>query len=411
MIGHLIIKYESEWHADEALTKWNEIDSLFEKETQKQKKLIEKWLDDNNITMPYKRNSALNSVDEAHEETKIHWQLEKEQRIKPSLWWQEVAQNQQQAQPTNNQTPAISNLSVDGKAWFIHPITLINLFLYLEKNIITFYIYLDGRIKKYIPSFISEENKNKYRYIIIDNYGIKHKVCDLQYFKIKEKYSKAFNPNTAKNFYTAGRGDTASNVSDGDTYYRIIYANGEVAEWGKHDTYFDPEKDNPYSWRLFGVKNNEVELLKMPDALDKQFDNFNIKYSFKGSKRRYTNPGLFAAMLGSIAVCNKSIITTGSAFQWGSCFPSIDHINGMSIDFTYRSYIAKNQYHSHTSQQYKDDLAFLNAMRLFFEEILVGSHDHFVKFRELSKVKNGKRLHDSHFHAEFSLSKIEEIKE
>ena len=411
MIGHLIIKYESEWYADEALTKWNEIDSLFEKETQKQKKLIEKWLDDNNITMPYKRNSALNSVDEAHEETKIHWQLEKEQRIKPSLWWQKVAQNQQQAQPTNNQTPAISNLSVDGKAWFIHPITLINLFLYLEKNIITFYIYLDGRIKKYIPSFISEENKNKYRYIIIDNYGIKHKVCDLQYFKIKEKYSKAFNPNTAKNFYTAGRGDTASNVSDGDTYYRIIYANGEVAEWGKHDTYFDPEKDNPYSWRLFGVKNNEVELLKMPDALDKQFDNFNIKYSFKGSKRRYTNPGLFAAMLGSIAVCNKSIITTGSAFQWGSCFPSIDHINGMSIDFTYRSYIAKNQYHSHTSQQYKDDLAFLNAMRLFFEEILVGSHDHFVKFRELSKVKNGKRLHDSHFHAEFSLSKIEEIKE
>ena len=411
MIGHLIIKYESEWYADEALTKWKEIDDLFDKETHKQKKLIEKWLDDNNITMPYKRNSALNSVDEAHEETKSIWQLEKEQRIKQSLWWQKVAQNQQQAQPTNNQTPAISNLSVDGKAWFIHPITLINLFLYLEKNIITFYIYLDGRIKKYIPSFISEENKNKYRYIIIDNYGIKHKVCDLQYFKIKEKYSKAFNPNTAKNFYTAGRGDTASNVSDGDTYYRIIYANGEVAEWGKHDTYFDPEKDNPYSWRLFGVKNNEVELLKMPDALDKQFDNFNIKYSFKGSKRRYTNPGLFAAMLGSIAVCNKSIITTGSAFQWGSCFPSIDHINGMSIDFTYRSYIAKNQYHSHTSQQYKDDLAFLNAMRLFFEEILVGSHDHFVKFRELSKVKNGKRLHDSHFHAEFSLSKIEEIKE
>ena len=149
----------------------------------------------------------------------------------------------------------------------------------------------------------------------------------------------------------------------------------------------------------------------MPDSLNKQFDNFNIKYSFSDSQRRYANPGLFAAMLGSIAVYNKSVTTTGSAFKWGSCFPSINHINGMSIDFTYRSYIAKNQYHSHTSQQYKDDLAFLNAMRLFFEEILVGSHDHFVKFRELSKVKNGKRLHDSHFHAEFSLSKIEEIKE
>ena len=161
----------------------------------------------------------------------------------------------------------------------------------------------------------------------------------------------------------------------------------------------------------------------MPDSLNKQFDNFNIKYSFSDSQRRYANPELFAAMLGSIAVYNKSVTTTGSAFKWGSCFPSINHINGMSIDFTYKSYKGKKtvtingkdtqvpDYHPHTFQQYKDDLAFLNAMRLFFKEILVGSHDHFVEFRELSKVKNGKSLHDSHFHAEFSLSKIEEIKE
>ena len=413
MIGHLIIKYESEWYADEALTKWNEIDNLFEKQTQKQKKLIEKWLDDNNITMPYKRNSALNSVDEEYEETEIHWQLEKEQRIKPSLWWREVAQSQA-TQSSNNQTPqtpALSNLSADGKAWFIHPITLINFFFSLEKDITTFYIYLDGRIKKYIPSFISEENKNKYRYIIIDNYGLKHKVCDLQYFKIKEKYSKTLNPNKAKNFYTPGRGDTASNVSDGDTYYRIIYANGEIAEWGKHGTYFNPKLDNPYTWRVFGVNNNEVELLKMPDTLDKQFDNFSIKYGFKDSQRRYANPGLFAAMLGSIAVYNKSVTTTGSAFKWGSCFPSVLHINGMSIDFKYRSYISKDTYHPHTSQQYKDDLAFLNAMRLFFEKIRVGQNVHFTEFRKLENVIDGGFLHDHHFHADFSLTKIEEIKE
>ena len=131
MIGHLSIKYESEWYADEALTKWNEIDNLFEKETQKQKKLIEKWLDDNNITMPYKRNSALNSVDKAHQETESNWQLEKEQRIKPSLWWREVAQSQA-TQSSNNQTtkqtPALNDLSADGKAWNIYPMKLINQF-------------------------------------------------------------------------------------------------------------------------------------------------------------------------------------------------------------------------------------------------------------------------------------------
>ena len=80
--------------------------------------------------MPYKRDYALNMVDEVHEKTKSIWQLEKEQRIKPSLWWREVAQSQQ-AQSSNNQapqTPELSNLSADGKAWFIHPITLINQF-------------------------------------------------------------------------------------------------------------------------------------------------------------------------------------------------------------------------------------------------------------------------------------------
>ena len=87
MIGHLIIKYESEWYADEALTKWNEIDNLIEEEKQKQKDLTEKWLDEYNITMPFVRDYALNMVDEEHEKPKLIWQLEKEQRIKPSLWW------------------------------------------------------------------------------------------------------------------------------------------------------------------------------------------------------------------------------------------------------------------------------------------------------------------------------------
>ena len=161
----------------------------------------------------------------------------------------------------------------------------------------------------------------------------------------------------------------------------------------------------------------------MPDSLNKQFDNFNIKYSFSDSQRRYANPGLFAAMLGSIAVYNKSVTTTGSAFKWGSCFPSIDHINGMSIDFTYKSSkgyktviidgkeTRERDYHPHTSQQYKDDEAFLNAMRLFFEKILVGKNVHFEEFRKLKGVANGGGLHDGHFHAEFSLTKIKEIEE
>ena len=422
MIGHLIIKYESEWYADEALTKWNEIDSLFEKETQKQKKLIEKWLDDNNITMPYKRNSALNSVDEEYEETKIHWQLEKEQRIKPSLWWREVAQNQQQAQSSNNQTPqtpALSNLSADGKAWFIHPVSMLGRFV--NPGIVTYHIYHDGKIEKHIPQEILKGYEQKYKYVYHDQNGNEHEICICDWHTIKKKQSDSSANNLKtkskeSSYWTHSPILSNNKVSDGNTTRRVFYENGDVAEFGSHGT-------KGTIWRLFRATANDTELVKIPDSLNKQFDNFKIKYSFIDSQRRYANPGLFAAMLGSIAVYNKSVTTTGSAFKWGSCFPSINHINGMSIDFTYKSYKGKKRvtingkdtlkpdYHPHTSQQYKDDLAFLNAMRLFFEIILVGSDDHFVEFRKLSKVKDGKSLHDSHFHAEFSLSKIEEIKE
>ena len=179
MIGHLIIKYESEWYADEALTKWNEIDNLIEEEKQKQKNLIEKQLDENNITMPYKRDYALNMVDEVHEKTKSIWQLEKEQRIKPSLWWREVAQSQ----PTP-QTSALSNLSADGKAWFIHPVSMLGRLI--NPGIVTYHIYHDGKIERYIPENINAKYKNKYIYH--DKNNNFHQLGIYEYIIIKNKY-------------------------------------------------------------------------------------------------------------------------------------------------------------------------------------------------------------------------------
>jgi hypothetical protein len=139
-IGHLLVRYESEWYADAALSKWNEIDELFEEEKRQQKALIEEGLDNLGITRPYQRDFAMEKVDEAHEHVKSNWQREKEQRIKPSLWWQQVAQAQAQNQTTSTEqsdadtnTPKLTNLSTDGKAWFIHPIAMIDYFK-VEKN-------------------------------------------------------------------------------------------------------------------------------------------------------------------------------------------------------------------------------------------------------------------------------------
>ncbi|WP_141675016.1 M23 family metallopeptidase [Gilliamella sp. Bif1-4] len=136
-IGHLLVRYESEWYADAALSKWNEIDELFEEEKRQQKALIEEGLDNLGITRPYQRDFAMEKVDEAHEHVKSNWQREKEERIKPSLWWQQVAQAQAQVQNQTTSTeqsdadtnsPKLTNLSTDGKAWFIHPIAMIDYF-------------------------------------------------------------------------------------------------------------------------------------------------------------------------------------------------------------------------------------------------------------------------------------------
>jgi hypothetical protein len=83
----------------------------------------------------------MKKVDEAHEHVKSNWQLEKEKRIKPSLWWKEVAeaqaQNQNQTTSTEQSeanTPKLTNLSTNGKAWFIHPVAMTDYFKIIEKK-------------------------------------------------------------------------------------------------------------------------------------------------------------------------------------------------------------------------------------------------------------------------------------
>ena len=64
----------------------------------------------------------LSKVKEEYKLVKTNWQIEKEQRIKPSLWWEEVSKAQasqtESGSQTDTNTPKPTNLSTDGKAWF-----------------------------------------------------------------------------------------------------------------------------------------------------------------------------------------------------------------------------------------------------------------------------------------------------
>ncbi|WP_334323201.1 hypothetical protein [Gilliamella apicola] len=384
MIGHLIIKYESEWYADEALTKWKEIDDLFDKETHKQKKLIEKWLDDNNITMPYKRNSALNSVDEAHEETKIYWQLEKEQRIKPSLWWREVAQSQA-TQSSNNQTPqtpALSNLSADGKAWFIHPVSVMGRFI--SPGIVTYHIYHDGKIEKHIPQEISKGYEQKYKYVYHDEKNNEHEICICDWHTTKEKANGVIV--SAPNRKDPNIIEYKENLNEGNTQKRVKFKNGDIAEYGNHRNKGD-------IWRLYKALDKDIEIVKMPDKINYIKDDVIISYVFSNTKRRYTGPDPLAGFIGALAETGLQLTTTGSCFAEGSCFPSSEHVNGKSIDTLYLND--------------NNEQKFINAMHKFnFNEQITGKDK--KQFDNARKEKNG-NLHNDHLHSEFKPGSIKEI--
>ena len=289
MIGHLIIKYESEWYADEALTKWYEIDNLLEEEKQKQKKLIEKLLDGMNIREPFLRDYALNMVDEEHEKIKSIWQLEKEQRIKPSLWWREVAQSQP-TQSSNNeipQTPALSNLSADGKAWFIHPVSMLGRFV--NPGIVTYHIYHDGKIEKHIPQEILKGYEQKYKYVYHDVNKNQHEIGIFNIHKTK----------------AMERGNVALD----------------------------------YDVELINVKEFEEGYSSKDGSVTAKFKTFN-----SDSERWYINPDCFAGLLGAMLELNVDYLGfNGFSTYDAKSVKSKSHINGIAGDLRYISIKRKGE--------------------------------------------------------------------
>ncbi|WP_276894680.1 hypothetical protein [Frischella perrara] len=313
MIGHLIIKYESEWYADEALTKWYEIDNLLEEEKQKQKKLIEKLLDGMNIREPFLRDYALNMVDEEHEKIKSIWQLEKEQRIKPSLWWREVAQSQP-TQSSNNeipQTPALSNLSTDGKAWFIHPVSMLGRFV--NPGIVTYHIYHDGKIEKHIPQEISKGYEQKYKYVYHDVNKNQHEIGIFNIHKTK----------------AMKRGNVALD----------------------------------YDVELINVKEFEEGYSSKDGSVLAKFSTFNSDHD-----RWYINPNCFAGLLGAMLELNVDYLGfNGFSTYDAKSVKSKSHINGIAGDLRYLSIykLGEKTYLTHSHFDFEKQNEFNDALYKF----------------------------------------------
>jgi hypothetical protein len=328
----------------------------------------------------------MKKVDEAHEHIKTNWQLEKEERIKPSLWWKKVAQAQTQNSTANTEanTPKLSNLSADGKAWFIHPVAMMDYFS--GAGIATYHIYHDGKIEKHIPQEILEGYEQKYKYIYHDKGNNEHEICIADWHTTKKKRDGV--TVSAPNRNDTNIIEYKDNINEGVTSKRVKYKNGDIAEYGWHS------KDKGSIWRLYRALDEEIELVRMPDEVQYVNNKVTVRYIFSNTERRYTGPGALAGFIGALAETGLKLTTTGSCFTEGSCFPSSEHVNGKSIDTLYLKDV--------------DEQKFINAMHKFnFNKQITGKDK--KKFDNATQETKG-TLHNSHLHSGFDDSSIKEIK-
>lgn len=288
----------------------------------------------------------------------------------------------------------VSDLKGKKVAFHFHPVAFVEHLQFKGVGIATFHIFYDGRIEKHIPAAIKSGYENKYQYIYHDKNGVIHDICTADWHLTKKK-ANGVRSNTIPS--TSGI-KSDNNVSEGNTSRRVIYNNGDIAEYGRHPSY-------GLIWRLYRALNEDIEIVKMPDQINYSKDDTIIKYNFSNTKRRYTGPGPLAGFIGALADIGLEITTTGSCFSEASCFPSAEHVNGDSVDTLYFLSVERDQ-------------NFINAMHKFhFKKILAGSSAYFYKTVNKKKTyvftnaADGGTLHDSHLHSgNFDSSQIKIVR-
>lgn len=253
-------------------------------------------------------------------------------------------------------------------------------------DIVTYHIYSNGIIEKFIPKKVKSGYENKYKYIYHDSTDKEHEICIVDWHKTKEKSVGQ----VYKTKPTHAKILEDKNVSEGNTSRRVKYINGDIAEYGSH-----PKKG--IIWLLYSAGKNDVELVRMPDTLNYSNGDVRISYIFNKTQRKFTGANAFAGFIGYLARSGYKVTTSGSCFSEGSSFPSQEHCNGRSVDTFYLGNIIQDQ------------KVIDSAIFFHFTEVLKGVNEYCKK---LKRAGNGGTLHNSHLHCgNFNNNSIKIIKE
>lgn len=355
-LSKLICYHRSEWSYNDAQA-WakleNHIKSCFDKRIQKEK------------------DSSLKAEKEKERDDKLVSYKEKFEKLG---FWNEIKIDT--SVEKEGETP-LSPFPASPYVYHFNPIAFVE---QMDKifgrnyNMITFVVYSNHYIKKYIPKNIAEEFENKYCYIYHDKNGGEHEICVLESKSApKMKY--------AKEKITCFPEITADKIEKD-----IFNVPGVDAEESR---YYNKKDKNVLDYVItngsYGFKkfihedNTQIVLVEMnKDGIKYCKEGVKIWFTFKSTVRYYGCPENVAAFIGALAQTGEEYISTGNALGDATSYPSVSHVNGQAFDFIYS-----------TKQK---DQAIITAMHEFgFQQILIG---------KTYNYENGIRYnnHDDHIH-------------
>lgn len=262
-------------------------------------------------------------------------------------------------------------------------------------DIVTYHIYAEGKIEKHIPKKIKSGYEQKYKYVYHDDSNKEHEICIVDWIEIDKVERLKPNPISVPKGYISHEPFNIPGVNQKNVYK---YNDGAIVVSG-----IPGEAKGGVIYRKYVKSGGKAIIIKIPDPLNYNSGNVKINLNFKDTIRQYMGRDHFACLIGALAENGFSKVTSGgAAMQDGTCFPSVSHTNGSSIDVAYFT-------HENTQK-------FINAMIKFgFNYFIAGTGMSFSKPKGFNgTIEGGHSDHNSHLHggAPKSLSiSIKEIKE
>ena len=184
-------------------------------------------------------------------------------------------------------------------------------------------------------AYLKNNNSTKVAYIYHDQYDNEFILTTCEKTQVMGR-----NIGIILDHIPVGYSRSAPAPAGGHAENNYYYPNGDIVTDGH---FFNSETSRRFPSQRrrvqYSATGNQVDLVRMPDGLNINLgNNIRIAFSFTDTLRRYCSPECFAGFMGVLGQFGiVGIRCNGMCFGDATCYPSISHNNGVSVDTGYLS--------------------------------------------------------------------------